>query len=133
MRPSSAVSIVCSWLRSGDRAMPEEINRVLTDQLSDWLYTSCIDATPNLLAGFERFVLNYKPRAHGLDCIRSRRDGLNGNGLNSSTARHMSRALNTVPPSRAMRRWILTPRCRQAHWMRPIWRQAEPLQRSMPS
>lgn len=36
-------------LRSGDRQMPEEINRVLTDQLSDWLYTSCEDAAPNLL------------------------------------------------------------------------------------
>jgi UDP-N-acetylglucosamine 2-epimerase (non-hydrolysing) len=37
-------------LRSGDRSMPEEINRVLTDQLSDWLYTSCEDAEANLLA-----------------------------------------------------------------------------------
>ncbi len=37
-------------LRSGDRSMPEEINRVLTDQISDWLYTSCEDAAPNLLA-----------------------------------------------------------------------------------
>jgi UDP-N-acetylglucosamine 2-epimerase (non-hydrolysing) len=43
------VAHVEAGLRSGDRRMPEEINRVLTDQLSDWLYTSCEDAAPNLL------------------------------------------------------------------------------------
>jgi UDP-N-acetylglucosamine 2-epimerase (non-hydrolysing) len=43
------VGHVEAGLRSYDRAMPEEINRVLTDQLSDWLFTSCEDATPNLL------------------------------------------------------------------------------------
>jgi len=37
-------------LRSGDRSMPEEINRILTDQLADWLYTSCEDVEENLLA-----------------------------------------------------------------------------------
>lgn len=37
-------------LRSGDRSMPEEINRVLTDQLADWLYTPSADAAENLLA-----------------------------------------------------------------------------------
>ncbi|OBV37756.1 non-hydrolyzing UDP-N-acetylglucosamine 2-epimerase [Janthinobacterium psychrotolerans] len=36
-------------LRSGDRAMPEEINRVLTDQLSDLLFTSEAGARANLL------------------------------------------------------------------------------------
>jgi len=36
-------------LRSGDRAMPEEINRILTDQISDVLYTTEIDALDNLL------------------------------------------------------------------------------------
>ena len=35
-------------LRSGDRAMPEEINRVLTDQISDLLFTTEITAGPNL-------------------------------------------------------------------------------------
>lgn len=35
-------------LRSGDRAMPEEINRVLTDQLSELLYTTEADAQGNL-------------------------------------------------------------------------------------
>jgi UDP-N-acetylglucosamine 2-epimerase (non-hydrolysing) len=36
-------------LRSGDWTMPEEINRVLTDQLSDLLLVPSRDAVPNLL------------------------------------------------------------------------------------
>ena len=36
-------------LRSGDRAMPEEVNRVLTDQISDRLYTTERSALANLL------------------------------------------------------------------------------------
>jgi UDP-N-acetylglucosamine 2-epimerase (non-hydrolysing) len=35
-------------LRSGDRRMPEEINRVLTDQISDLLFTTEADAADNL-------------------------------------------------------------------------------------
>ena len=35
-------------LRSGDRSMPEEINRLLTDQLSDLLFTPSIDGNLNL-------------------------------------------------------------------------------------
>lgn len=35
-------------LRSGDRSMPEEINRILTDQISDVLYTTERSATMNL-------------------------------------------------------------------------------------
>lgn len=37
-----------SGLRSGDRAMPEEINRILTDQISDLLYTTERTAEENL-------------------------------------------------------------------------------------
>lgn len=37
-------------LRSGDRAMPEEINRVLTDQISDLLFTTEKSAGLNLAA-----------------------------------------------------------------------------------
>jgi len=37
-------------LRSRDRAMPEEINRVLTDQIADLLFTPSQDADENLLA-----------------------------------------------------------------------------------
>jgi UDP-N-acetylglucosamine 2-epimerase (non-hydrolysing) len=36
-------------LRSGDRTMPEEINRVLTDQISDLLFTTEADALDNLV------------------------------------------------------------------------------------
>ncbi|MFN3648022.1 MAG: non-hydrolyzing UDP-N-acetylglucosamine 2-epimerase [Armatimonadota bacterium] len=35
-------------LRSGDRTMPEEVNRVLTDQISDLLYTTEREAEVNL-------------------------------------------------------------------------------------
>ena len=37
-------------LRSRDRTMPEEINRVLTDAVADVLFTTCRDANDNLLA-----------------------------------------------------------------------------------
>ena len=35
-------------LRSFDRGMPEEINRIVTDALSDHLFTTCLDANENL-------------------------------------------------------------------------------------
>lgn len=55
-----AAALVCSklgikighveaGLRSNDRSMPEEINRVLTDQLSDLLFTPSEDGNANLL------------------------------------------------------------------------------------
>jgi UDP-N-acetylglucosamine 2-epimerase (non-hydrolysing) len=57
------VAHVEAGLRSRDRTMPEEINRLLTDQLSDLLLTPSEDADRNLLAeGIEpgriRFVGN---------------------------------------------------------------------------
>ena len=36
-------------LRSYDRAMPEEVNRVLTDQISDYLFTTEAEARDNLV------------------------------------------------------------------------------------
>ncbi len=56
-----AASLVCSkigirvahveaGLRSRDRAMPEEINRLVTDQLSDLLFTPSADGNENLAA-----------------------------------------------------------------------------------
>ena len=50
-------------LSSHDRAMPEEVNRVLTDQVSDLLLTTCADAEENLARedverGKVRFVGN---------------------------------------------------------------------------
>lgn len=43
------VAHVESGLRSHDRTMPEEINRILTDQVSDLLFTSCEEADRNLI------------------------------------------------------------------------------------
>lgn len=44
------VAHVEAGLRSRDRTMPEEINRLLTDQLADLLLTPSVDADENLLA-----------------------------------------------------------------------------------
>ena len=43
------VAHVEAGLRSGDRTMPEEINRLLTDQISDLLFTPSRDGDENLL------------------------------------------------------------------------------------
>ncbi len=42
------VAHVEAGLRSGDRGMPEEINRVLTDAMADYLFTPSCDAHENL-------------------------------------------------------------------------------------
>lgn len=42
------VAHVEAGLRSGDRSMPEEINRILTDAISDILFTTSLDAGKNL-------------------------------------------------------------------------------------
>ena len=42
------IAYVEAGLRSFDRAMPEEINRLLTDQISDFLFTPSPDANENL-------------------------------------------------------------------------------------
>ena len=45
-----AVGHIEAGLRSFDRTMPEEINRILTDQISDLLFTHSSEATEHLLA-----------------------------------------------------------------------------------
>jgi UDP-N-acetylglucosamine 2-epimerase (non-hydrolysing) len=42
------VAHVEAGLRSGDRSMPEEVNRILTDSISDLLFTTSQDADENL-------------------------------------------------------------------------------------
>lgn len=42
------VAHIEAGLRSFDRTMPEEINRLLTDQIADLLFTTCEDADVNL-------------------------------------------------------------------------------------
>jgi len=43
------VAHIEAGLRSGDRTMPEEINRLATDAISDYLFTPSLDADANLL------------------------------------------------------------------------------------
>ena len=43
------VAHVEAGLRSFDRTMPEEVNRVLTDQISEFLFTTCRDSDFNLI------------------------------------------------------------------------------------
>jgi len=43
------VAHVEAGLRSGDRSMPEEVNRLVTDQLADLLFTPSVDGNDNLL------------------------------------------------------------------------------------
>ncbi|WP_338678655.1 UDP-N-acetylglucosamine 2-epimerase (non-hydrolyzing) [Janthinobacterium sp. TB1-E2] len=71
-------------LRSGDRRMPEEINRVLTDQLSSLLLTSEEGARANLLR----------------EGIAPERIHFTGNVMIDSLRRQLPRA---VPPAAALR------------------------------
>jgi UDP-N-acetylglucosamine 2-epimerase (non-hydrolysing) len=48
MSPPVRVAHVEAGLRSRDRSMPEEVNRVVTDALSDLLFTTSADADVNL-------------------------------------------------------------------------------------
>jgi UDP-N-acetylglucosamine 2-epimerase (non-hydrolysing) len=48
-KQSIPIAHIEAGLRSGDRTMPEEINRIVIDVLSDILYTPSIDANENLL------------------------------------------------------------------------------------
>jgi UDP-N-acetylglucosamine 2-epimerase (non-hydrolysing) len=43
------IAHVESGLRSFDRSMPEELNRLLTDQLAEFLFTPSLDANKNLI------------------------------------------------------------------------------------
>ena len=70
------VAHVEAGLRSRDRTMPEEINRLLTDQIADLLFTPSADADENL-------------RAEGIPRERIR---LVGNVMIDSLYKHLERA-----------------------------------------
>jgi UDP-N-acetylglucosamine 2-epimerase (non-hydrolysing) len=74
------VGHVEAGLRSRDRTMPEEINRLLTDQIADLLFTPSADADENL-------------RAEGIPEERIR---LVGNVMIDSLFNHLERAKNST-------------------------------------
>src|SRR6267142_2977019 len=85
------VAHVEAGLRSRDRTMPEEINRLLTDQIADLLFTPSEDADRNLLnegipSGRIRFVGNVMIDSLNKNLERARQSqikeqlGLNGGG-----------------------------------------------------
>jgi UDP-N-acetylglucosamine 2-epimerase (non-hydrolysing) len=89
-----AVAHVEPGLRSGDRGMPEELNRLLTDQLADLLFTTERSAGENLAregidAAKVHFVGNTMidalerllPRARGGDALARLRLTARGYGL----------------------------------------------------
>src|SRR6266511_971652 len=54
------VAHIEAGLRSFDRTMPEEINRVLVDQISEWCFTHSPEAEPNLLReGVDRSRIHF--------------------------------------------------------------------------
>jgi UDP-N-acetylglucosamine 2-epimerase (non-hydrolysing) len=73
------VAHVEAGLRSFDRTMPEEVNRVVTDALSDWLFTTERSANENLLT-------EGRP-SHMIHFV--------GNVMIDTLLRHRERALHT--------------------------------------
>ena len=54
------VAHVEAGIRSGDRSMPEEINRMVTDSITDYFFTTSETASENLLkCGFEKDTILY--------------------------------------------------------------------------
>src|ERR671910_844620 len=74
------VAHVEAGLRSRDRTMPEEINRLLTDQIADLLFTPSADADQNLLN----------------EGIPQERIRLVGNVMIDSLVKHMERAARST-------------------------------------
>lgn len=78
------VAHVEAGLRSGDRTMPEEINRLLTDQISELLFTPSRDGNANLIR----------------EGIHAERVHLIGNVMIDTLLRNLSRAREACAPQR---------------------------------
>ena len=85
------VAHVEAGLRSFDRTMPEEINRVLTDQVSELLFTPSADADENLLR----------------EGVPKRRIHRVGNVMIDTLARLLPSAEQAVPPKSLPERFAL--------------------------
>ena len=71
-----AVAHVEAGLRSGDRSMPEEINRLVTDRVSQWLFTCLVTATTTCCAKVGGRPDQNGRQRHGLPAaIAARADG----------------------------------------------------------
>ncbi len=75
------VAHVEAGLRSFDRTMPEEVNRVLTDHISDYLFTTEPDGDENLLK-------------EGIDAQKIHRVG---NCMVDTLLKHVDRAIHDAP------------------------------------
>ena len=74
------VAHVEAGLRSFDRTMPEEVNRLLTDQISDLLFVTSSDAIDNLLnEGIARAKIHLVGNVMIDSLCRSREKALNSN------------------------------------------------------
>ena len=86
------VAHVEAGLRSFDRSMPEEINRILTDDLSDWLFTPSEDGNRNL----ER------------EGVEAAKIHLVGNVMIDTLVRMLPKALLTLPKGTPERYALVT-------------------------
>ncbi|MEM7250853.1 MAG: UDP-N-acetylglucosamine 2-epimerase (non-hydrolyzing) [Pseudomonadota bacterium] len=92
-----AVAHVEAGLRSGDRTMPEEINRVLTDQISDLLFTTERSATENLTGeGVDESRIYFVGNVMIDSLLASKAEAANSNVLNELSVPAKGYALVTL-------------------------------------
>jgi UDP-N-acetylglucosamine 2-epimerase (non-hydrolysing) len=107
------VAHVEAGLRSFDRTMPEEVNRLLTDQISDLLFVTSADATDNLLKeGMAKSKIHLvgntmidslcRSREKAMKCDAWARIGLNGQPFALLTLHRPSNVDNPIRLERIM-------------------------------